>query len=186
MAGSVIEVAGLPIPDDRPVFLVFLGFHVAAGLWCVVTGALAASAGKRRGRHPRAGRLYVSGLGVLLASLTVLSILRWPATVHLLVIGLVTTAAATVGFLARRRRWRRWLPVHAVGMSLSYVGLLTGFLVDNGPLLPVWRELPHVLHWTLPTLVGVPLVVRALTGYGRQAARQRGPATAVPPITGQW
>jgi hypothetical protein len=31
-------------------------------------------------------------------------------------------------------------------MSLSYVGLLTGFLVDNGPLLPVWRELPHVLH----------------------------------------
>ena len=25
MAGSVIEVVGLPIPDDRPVFLAFLG-----------------------------------------------------------------------------------------------------------------------------------------------------------------
>jgi len=29
-------------------------------------------------------------------------------------------------------------------MSLSYVRLLTGFLVDNGPLLPLWHELPHV------------------------------------------
>jgi hypothetical protein len=165
----VIEVGGLPIPDDRSVFLAFLGVHVAAGLWCVVTGALAASAGKRRGRHPRAGRLYLGGLWVLLASLTVLSVLRWPATVHLAVIGLVTTAAATVGFLARRQRWRRWLPAHAVGMSLSYVGLLTGFLVDNGPLLPVWRELPHILHWVLPALIGVPLLVRALVRYRHRA-----------------
>ena len=116
MAGSVIEVGGLPIPDDRPVFLAFLGNHVAAALWCVVTGALAASMGKRRGRHPRAGRLYVSGLGALLASSTVLSILRWPATVHLLVIGLASTTPATAGFLARRQRWHRWLPVHAVGI----------------------------------------------------------------------
>jgi hypothetical protein len=169
MAGSVIEIGGLPIPDDRPVFLAFLGVHIVAGLWCVVTGALAASAGKRRGRHPRAGRLDLGGLFVLLGSLTVLSILRWPATVHLLVIGLVSTAAATVGFLARRRRWHRWLPLHAVGMSLSYVGLLTGFLVDNGPLLPVWRQLPHVLHWTLPTLIGVPLLVRALARYRHRA-----------------
>lgn len=170
MAGSVIEVAGLPIPDDRPVFLAFLGIHIVAGLWCVVTGALAASAGKRPGRHPRAGCFYLGGLWVLLASLTVLSILRWPATVHLLVIGLVSTAAATVGFLARRRRGHRWLPVHAVGMALSYIGLLTGFLVDNGPLLPVWRELPHLLHWTLPTIIGVPLLVRALARHRQRAA----------------
>lgn len=169
MAVSVIEIGGLPIPDDRPVFLAFLGVHIVAGLWCVVTGALAATAGKRRGRHPQTGRLYLGGLWVMLGSLTVLSILRWPMTVHLLVIGVVATAAATVGFLARRRRWHRWLPVHAIGMSLSYIGLLTGFLVDNGPLLPVWRELPHVLHWTLPTLVGVPLLVRALTRFRRRA-----------------
>jgi hypothetical protein len=85
----------------------------------------------------------------------------------------VSTTAAAVGFLARRRRWPRWLPVHAVGLSLSYVGLLTGFLVDNGPLLPVWRELPHGLHWTLPTLVGVPLLVRALARH-----RQRAPMSS--------
>ena len=169
MAGAVIEVGGLPIPDDRPVFLAFLGIHVAAGLWCVLTGALAASAGKRPGRHQRAGRLYLVGLWVLLASLTVLSLLRWPAIVHLWIIGLLSTGAATVGFLARRRRWPRWLPAHAFGMSLSYIGLLTGFLVDNGPLLPVWRELPHVLHWTLPTIIGVPLLVRALARHRQRA-----------------
>ena len=54
-------------------------------------------------------------------------------------------------------------------MAGSYVGLLTGFLVDNGPLLPGWRELPHALHATLPAIVGVPLLVRALVRYHRRA-----------------
>jgi hypothetical protein len=44
MDGQAIQVGGLPIPDGRPVFLLVPGIHVAAGLWCVVTGALAASA----------------------------------------------------------------------------------------------------------------------------------------------
>ena len=169
MDGQAIQVGGLPIPDERPVFLLVLGIHVAAGLWCVATGALAASANKRPGRHPHCGRLYVGGLVVLVASLSVLSILRWPQTVHLLVIGLVSMAAAMVGVSARRRRPSGWLRVHAAGMAVSYIGLLTGFLVDNGPLLPVWRELPHLLHWTLPTIIGVPLLVRALIRFRRKA-----------------
>jgi len=50
MAGSVIEIGGLPIPDHGPLFLAFLGIHVAAGLWwCVVTGA----PGGLRGRAAR-------------------------------------------------------------------------------------------------------------------------------------
>jgi hypothetical protein len=169
MPGRAIDVGGLPLPDDHPLFLVVLGLHIAAGLWCVVTGALAATANKRPGRHPNCGRLYVGGLAVLLVSLSVLSIMRWPQTVHLLVIGLVSMGAATVGVAARRRRSPSWLPVHAVGMATSYVGLLTGFLVDNGPLLPGWRELPHLLHWTLPTIIGVPLLIRALLRYRRKA-----------------
>ena len=64
MAGSVIETAACP--GRPPVILPFLGVNIVAALWCVVTGALAASAGKRRGRHPRAGRLYLGGLVVLL------------------------------------------------------------------------------------------------------------------------
>lgn len=160
----------LPIPDNRPVFLLVLGVHIVAGLWCVVAGALTASARKRPGRHPRCGRLYVVGVVVVVVSLSVLAILQWPQAVHLLVIGLVTLAAALVGVGARRRRRSGWLRVHAVGMTVSYIGLSTGFLVDNGPLLPVWRELPHALYWTLPTIVGVPLLVRALARYRRTAS----------------
>jgi hypothetical protein len=115
--------------------------------------------------------VYCASSGVLAVSLTVLVILRWPHTVHLLVIGAVSFAAATVGVLARRHRWSRWVQVHGTVMGTSYIALLTGFLVDNGPLLPVWRELPHPLHWTLPTMVGVPLLVLAQVRYTRAAGR---------------
>jgi hypothetical protein len=57
VAGQPIDVGELPIPDDRPVVLAVPGIHAVAGLWCVVTGAPAAAARKRPGRHPRTGRL---------------------------------------------------------------------------------------------------------------------------------
>jgi hypothetical protein len=46
-------------------------------------------------------------------------------------------------------------------MSLSYIVLLTAFYVDNGPHLPLWDRLPGVAYWTLPAVVGLPLVIRA-------------------------
>lgn len=57
-------------------------------------------------------------------------------------------------------------------MTVSYIGLWTGFLIDNGPLPAVWRELPHVLYWTLPLIVAVPLLVRTLSWYRSTAPRQ--------------
>ena len=48
-----------------------------------------------------------------------------------------------------------------LGMATSYVALLTGFYVDNGPKLPLWDRLPPVSFWFLPSVVGVPLLVRA-------------------------
>jgi hypothetical protein len=47
-----IGILGIEVPDDRPVFLAALAVHVAAGLTCVVSGALAATARKRPGRQP--------------------------------------------------------------------------------------------------------------------------------------
>ena len=51
---------------------------------------------------------------------------------------------------------------HIVGMGASYIALLTAFYVDNGKNLPIWKDLPHVAYWTLPSAVGVPLILRAL------------------------
>jgi hypothetical protein len=46
MAMLALEIAGIQIPDARPVFLAALGVHVAAGL----TGVIAGAAGYARTR----------------------------------------------------------------------------------------------------------------------------------------
>jgi hypothetical protein len=51
-------------------------------------------------------------------------------------------------------------------MAGSYVALLTGFYVDNGPRLPLWDRLPHLAYWLLPAAVGIPLTWRALRRNG--------------------
>ena len=43
------QIFGLPIPDEGTLFDAALAFHIAAGITCVITGALAATAPKRPG-----------------------------------------------------------------------------------------------------------------------------------------
>ncbi len=159
------NVLGLPIPDAGRVFVVALVLHVAAGLTCVVAGALAASARKRPGRHPRSGRVYLWGLAFVFATATVMATIRWHEDAHLFGIAVVAASLGAIGWSARRRRWRGWVRWHASGMGGSYIALLTGFYVDNGPNLPLWRLLPHWSYWVIPLLVGTPLIVSALHRY---------------------
>jgi hypothetical protein len=44
---------------------------------CMVASGLAASAGKRRGRHPRAWTVYLGGVAVVFATATVMAVIRW-------------------------------------------------------------------------------------------------------------
>jgi hypothetical protein len=157
------QLFGLPIPDEGALFDVALACHIAAGLTCVVAGALAATAPKRPGRHPTSGRVYFWSLAVLFASSTTMAVLRFAHDWHLLLIGTVAFGAASLGYLARRRRRPGWLRIHIPAMGGSYIALLTGFYVDNGPHLPLWDRLPSPAYWLLPSLVGVPLILRALT-----------------------
>jgi hypothetical protein len=167
-------------------FRIALAVHVAAGLTCVVSGALAAAAGKRPGRHPSAGLVYLAGLAVVFATATVLSALRWRADRHLFVIATVAAALGGAGWLARRqagragRIGRRWMAWHGAGLAGSYIALLTGFYVDNGERLPLWNRLPHVAYWVLPAAVGIPLTWWALRRNGALHPR-RGPASAAGP-----
>jgi hypothetical protein len=153
-------VLGIPIPDAGPVFLVALAIHVMAGLSCVISGATAALARKGGPRHVAAGRIYVWGLVVVAATMTVMAALRWQEDRHLFFIGLVSLAAGLAGYVNRRRH--RTDPVHIAGMGLSYVALLTAFYVDNGPNLPVWNLLPDWSFWVLPSAIGLPLITRAI------------------------
>ena len=117
---------------------------------------------KGAGRHPSAGTVYYWSLVVVFLTMAALSILRWPHNTHLFVLGLLSFGAGVIGRRARRRLRRGWLPIHITGMAVSYILLLTAFYVDNGPHLPVWRSLPPLALWVLPSLVGLPLLIWAL------------------------
>jgi hypothetical protein len=47
-------------------------------------------------------------------------------------------------------------------MGSSYILLLTAFCVDNGKNLPLWRGLPQIAFWLLPSVLGVPIIVWVL------------------------
>jgi len=49
-----------------------------------------------------------------------------------------------------------------MGMGTSYTLLLTAFYVDNGRNLPLWRELPMIAFWLLPSAVGIPIMAYVL------------------------
>src|SRR5437773_12517785 len=91
----------LPAP-----FVVLLLVHVPAGLTCVVTGAVAAVSRKRRGRHLRFGTVYYWGLAVVFVTASGLAVLRWTEDRHLFLLGTLSFGVATMGYLARRVRWK--------------------------------------------------------------------------------
>jgi len=162
MTDEGVVVLGIPIPSSSPLFLSIVAIHVAAGLVCSVAGIGAMLTPKQAGRHPAAGTVYYWSLVVVFVSMAALSFLRWPHNTHLFVLGILSFAAGTIGRTARRRLWRGWLRLHITGMAISYILLLTAFYVDNGPHLPLWRSLPSVAYWLLPSFVGLPLVVWVL------------------------
>ena len=153
---------GLPLPDEGALFDVALALHILAGLTCGIAGALAATAPKQPGRHTRSGATFLWALAVVFASSTTMAGLRFAQDWHLLVIGTVAFGAGSLGYLARRRRRPGWLRVHIPALGGAYIALFTGFYVDNGPHLPLWDRLPGLAYWLLPSLVGVPLILRAL------------------------
>jgi hypothetical protein len=153
----------LPGAQHLPLlFVALLLVHVPAGLTCVVTGAGAAISPKRRHRHPRFGTAYFWVLSVVFASATGLAIIRWTEDRDLFALGTISFALATIGYLARRIRWRGWKSFHILGMGASYAVLITAFYVDNGPKLPLVNHLPSVVFWTLPSLIALLLLIRAL------------------------
>ena len=162
MTDEGVVILGIPIPSSSPLFLSIVAVHVAAGLACTIAGISAMSTPKRAGRHPRAGSVYYWSLVVVTVTMAALSILRWPHDTHLFVLGILSFGAGTVGRMAKRRLWRGWLRLHIAGMAVSYILLLTAFYVDNGPHLPLWRTLPPLAFWLLPSLGGLPLMVWAL------------------------
>lgn len=155
-------MAGIRVRSNSSFFLAVVALHVAFALICVAMGVVAMVSAKRGGRHPRFGTLYYWSLAAVFASATILAAMRWAEDWPLFVLGALAYLAATVGRAARRGMWRQWATVHVTGMGASYILLLTAFYVDNGKNLPVWRDLPTLAYWLVPSAVGLPLIAWAL------------------------
>lgn len=165
MAGEralALTVLGVAVPEAGPLFLATLALHIAAGLVATVAGTVATLAPKRRGRHARAGTVFAAAVAVVVVTAGVMAAIRWHQNSHLVLIAALAGAFALVGWRARRRRWRRWPLWHGAAMGGAFIALMTGFYVDNGPQLPVWRQLPPRAFWFLPAAVGIPLTWWAL------------------------
>jgi uncharacterized membrane protein len=133
--------------------------HAAAGVVAAASGATAMLASKGGRAHRRGGRVYLAALGIVCSSGGALAIARWPHFPHLLALAVIAAALGAAGYAARSRTRPA---AHLVAMGTSYVAMLTAFYVDNGPKLPIWRLLPQAAFWVLPSLVALPLLVRAL------------------------
>ncbi|HSA99589.1 MAG TPA: hypothetical protein VLE49_02985 [Anaerolineales bacterium] len=174
MLCNALAVAGIRVPCDSSVFLAVLAVHIPFGMVCVLAGLVAIVSKKQHGRHPTFGTVYYWGLSVIFVSASVLAALRWAEDSHLFILGTLSFAAATFGRMARRRRWPGWVRLHISGMGLSYIVMLTAFYVDNGKFLPLWKELPAIAYWTLPGIVGLPLIARALLFHPLVTRAQKG------------
>ncbi|WP_214106874.1 hypothetical protein [Acrocarpospora catenulata] len=161
-----MDMPGLPVTHPDPLFRIVLILHIAAGLTSVIAGTVATFSRKGRRRHLRYGRVYIWGLSMVFGTMTAMSVMRWPENAHLLAIGCLTFACGLTGYLSRRR----FPAVHITGMGLSYIGLLTGFYVDNGPNLPLWNRLPTIAFWLLPSLIGLPIITRSVRRRSRQSS----------------
>jgi len=162
------------VAGTGPVFLAFLAIHVPAGLTAVISGALAATTPKRRGRHTLAGTVYYWAITVVFATAAAMTAIRPDRDWYLAVLGALGFTLVAVGRDYRRhperRPWRRrrgHIP-HIIAMGSSYTVLLTAFYVDNGKNLPLWDRLPTGAYWALPALVATPVIARS-------AARHRCP-----------
>jgi len=162
MPEKTVSVLGIAVPNESPTFLVLVVVHVTIALAAVVAGLGAMSATKGIGRHSRLGSLYYWLLCGVFVTATVLAAMRWAHDWHLFVLGALAFASAAVGRRSLRQRSHGRLSIHLSAMGASYILLLTAFYVDNGKNLPLWKELPPILYWTVPSIIGIPIIVRAL------------------------
>ena len=74
-----------------------------------------------------------------------------------------TYAFALPGYLAARKRGRGWLIIHVVGVTSSYVAMVTAFLVTNFQRMTGISGIPFAVRALVPMFIGTCVVIWA--GY---------------------
>lgn len=165
------DLFGIPVPSTDRVFLTFVVIHIAISLICVMSGLLAMLANKGGKRHSIYGKVYFWSMLSAFVTVVILSIMRWPHNIHLLSIGILAAISAYLGWRLTKNQRKNWTRLHTILMGSSYIFLLTGFYVDNGKNLPVWRLFPQWFFWVFPVAVGLPIILKVLKTHPLNRAK---------------
>jgi hypothetical protein len=138
----------------------FLALHIVSGAAALALGAVMLLASARR--HAMREPLLIAYLGAVFATCltaTVLALLDWSRLWWIVLLALLSSILAAAGYVAVRRGGPKWVVAH--GLGGSYIALVTALLVVSAGDISTAAE---IFAWILPTVVGVPLIVRAHTG----------------------
>ena len=128
----------------------------------VATGLFAMFADKKSIRHKKNGKIYFWSISFSFGTVLILSFMRWPHNVHLLIIGTFTFCLTFMGRKLAKSKTKDWTRTHTICMGVSYILLLTGFYVDNGKNLPFWSMFPAWFFYFFPSVVGIPIIIKVL------------------------
>jgi FtsH-binding integral membrane protein len=146
-------------------FQILLIIHIITGTVCLITGLIAMLSKKKRGKHTFSGELYHWAYVIVLITAVVMAIMYWEKNAHLFFIALFSYSFALMGYLAVKKKWKNWLASHIGGMLGSYIGIVTATIVVNIPRIPLLNQLPSLIFWFLPTIIGVPLITKFRKKY---------------------
>ncbi|REK71912.1 DUF2306 domain-containing protein [Paenibacillus paeoniae] len=139
--------------------------HIIAGTICLLAGAIAMGARKRKGVHTLVGETYHAFYLIVFVTSIAMAIMKWSELYYLFFIALFSYGQALYGYLARKRKRDNWLRKHIVGMLGSYIGVITAILVTNGESITRLAGIPTLLLWFIPTLIGTPLIIQTVKRY---------------------
>jgi hypothetical protein len=144
-----------------------LVIHILTGVICLIVGLLAAVVKKKKGVHTFLGEVYHFSYMIVFISAITLALMNWSESAYLFFIGLFSYALAFSGYIASKRRKKNWLAVHIGGILGSYIAIITATLVVNASKIPLLNEMPILLVWFLPTIIGTPFIVAIGRMYSR-------------------
>jgi uncharacterized membrane protein HdeD (DUF308 family) len=143
-------------------FQILLFIHIITGTVCLITGLISMLSKKKRGKHTLSGELYHWSYVIIFLTAVMMAIMYWEKNAHLFFIALFSYSFALKGYLAAKHKKKNWLRSHIGGMLGSYIGIVTATIVVNIPRIPLLNELPLIIFWFLPTIIGVPLINRSI------------------------
>lgn len=151
---------------DTHAFLLII--HIVAGSFCILTGAINFAVKKEKGSHTKIGEWYHIGYLVVFITSIGMAIINWSESAYLFYIAIFSYGLALFGYLARKRRWNGWLPMHIGGMAGSYIGIITAVLVVNGADILLINQIPEILLWFIPTIIGTPIIIVVTNRFSSQ------------------